>query len=406
MSEFPDPDFSFLRSGVIERARDLGRNMEGLQQQITAGAQRVDGLAKGASITHGVSQLHAAAATAGKAAQAHYAVADGLDQARKLAEQWESAAPRDAEIDAADNKVKEAEEALIAAANGDNYAMEVAAADALHAAQQSAAVLRSTRIAADTAFRTGSATVTAKSVQRAADVDRGTGSGVRLPGSLRGAFEEIRSPAPAPAPRTPSAPAAPRTPAGAPPAAPVRPAAASPGKAEMPPMPQVPQQAQQQPQTGGAPAGAGALPSAAGGRPTDKKRDSDSTPTGLAGAVGATGAGASPLHPTAAAARPATAGYSRGDMTTNTNVTGRPSPQVNLSGGMPSTAPAQAAGTSAAPGGMGAPMAPMGGGMGGAGKGAGREVPRIVRAAEPYDDGIVPGGTILRGDAPPEQKAS
>nr|WP_046284159.1 hypothetical protein [Mycobacterium sp. UM_NZ2] len=406
MSEFPDPDFSFLSTGTGDRSTAVARSLDADGGAVSSGVRDLDSQATGQGLTAGLDKLVTATETTNRAAMAHARSAESTAELRQLAEQWKSTAPKDADIDQADAYAELAQRLMMEAEKSNDWAAASEAEANYRSALQQAQSLRALRQSADEAFNAGTAALAAKINQRVSviDSDHG-GSGVRLPGSLRGAFEEIRSPAPAPAPRTPSAPAAPRTPAGSAPSAPVRPAAASPDKAEMPAMPQVPQQGQQQPQQQGQhPQAGGAMPATTGAKPTDKKREGDSTPTGLAAAVGATGAGASPVS-SAATPRATNPGYSVKDLVTGTNVTGRPIPAVGLSAGLPSQAQSTAPGTAAAPGQGGMPYGPGMGGMGN-GKGAGREAPRIVQAQQPLEDGVVPGGTILRGDAPPEQKAS
>lgn len=413
MSEFQDPDFTAVRN--VGQARQVGTSTGGVEGGLQSGANGIAAEGDSDGLTRAVDSLHQGGQEVGRTTAVAYAVGAAGNEAAQLAAHWEGSAPKDADIDAADAAKAQALRAMQAAEELGTPAQKASTAAAAKAALQYANTLRAQRAEADEAFVTGMATLTTKVEQQrqANSHSKIDGTRPRLPG-ISNSIGSLKPPAfSAPSTPAPGTPAAPRTPAGA---APSTPAGTAPrtdlSKSEMPTMPQVPQgqqqpQAQPQQQQGQHPqAAAGGAPT---GTPTpkaaDKRRDSgDSTPTGLAGAIGAAGAGASPVG--VLSPRATNPGYSVKDLVTGTNVTGRPSPQVNLSGGMPSTAPAQAAGTAAAPGGMGAPMAPMGGGMGGAGKGAGREAPRIVQAAEPYDDGIVPGGTILRGDEPPESKAS
>ncbi|MFL0278096.1 hypothetical protein [Mycobacterium sp. SMC-19] len=281
-------------------------------------------------------------------------------------------------------------------------AQQVATHAAAEAAQQNASVMRAQRISADEAYNTGMIALAAKVEQQTLG-SRSFVDGPSISARTPNSFGALKPPART----TPGTPAGPRTPAA--PGAGTSPSPRTDlSKATMPTMPQVPQGqgAQAQPQPQPQPQQPHPQAAAAGGAPTstptpkaaDKRRDSDSAPTGLSAAVGATGAGASPVS-SAAAPRPTNPGYSVTGMQTATNVTGRPAPGVSLSAGMPTTAPATAAGTAAAPaaGGMGAPYSPMG--MGGKAGGAQREAAAIKQGVvEPLEDGIVRGGTVCRGD--------
>ncbi|PQM53720.1 hypothetical protein C5U48_02605 [Mycolicibacter virginiensis] len=403
MSEFPDPDFTTLRGSAT--VRRFSSRLEDVEHTGAAESRAAAGEATGDGHTHNVDHLAAVQQETGHAAQQNAASAAAADKAAQLASQWESAAPKDAEIDAADDAKERAVNAMVAAEKFGTPAEVVSTVAAATAATQHAQVLRAQRIAADEAYTSGMAALTAK-VEQQTVASQTFAEGYRPtpPTNALGALKP-------PAPRIPGTgtPAAPRTPSA--PGAPTAPRTQL-AKAEMPTMPQVPQgqaqpqqsQAQQQPhpQAGGAPTG---TPTA---KATDKKRDgTDSAPTGLAAAVGATGAGASPVPSAATTPRPTNPGYSRDGMVTGTNVSGRPAPQVSLSAGMPTTAPATAAGTAAAPGTGGMPYGPGAGGIGGKGAGAGRETKTIAAAApEPLEDGIVRGGTVCRGDETPEQRAS
>ena len=411
MSEFPDPDFAALRNA--QRVRQFGSRLESVEGGVRSGARGLAGEGKGEGLTRGVDLLHQGADEARRAAAQTYANAAAADEAAALADHWSAVAPKDTDIDEADAQVQQASKTLREVSRGKNYAAEMAAAAALKAAQQNAAVLRQQRIQADESYSTGMTALAAKVEQQTAAAASRTF--VTDYTSNTNTLGPLKPPA-----RTPGTPSAPRTAAGSAPSpfAPRTPAADD-AVAKLMSQAQQPQgqpvtlpgQGQQQPQpqqphpqaaaAGGAPTG---TPTA---KPADRKRDSDGTPTGLAAAVGATGASASPLHPIAATPRATNPGYSVKDLVTGTNVTGRPSPQVTLSGGTPSIAPAQAAGTAAAPGQGGVPYGPGAGGMGGAGKGARREAPRIVQGVpEPLEEGIVRGGTVCRGDAPPEERAN
>ncbi|ULP48018.1 hypothetical protein [Mycolicibacter virginiensis] len=410
MSEYPDTDFSFLSTGTGDRAKGVARGLDADGGAVSSGVADLDGQAKGLGLTAGLDGLVTTKEITGRAAMSHASNAESVAELSQLASQWQSSAPKNADIDQADGYVQLAQLLMMEAEERND---PVGAADAeanFRSAVQQAQSLRAMRESADAAFNTGAIALAAKVNQRVDVVNSDSGgTGVRRPDS-QNSLGALKPPAPS-TPRTPSAPG---TPAGP---APSAPAGIAPhtqlSKADMPPMPQVPQgqaqpqqpQAQQQPHPQAAAAG-GAPTGAPTPKPADRKRDSDAAPTGLSAAVGATGAGASPVS-SAAAPRPTNPGYSREGMVTGTNVTGRPSPQVTLSGGMPATAPATAAGTAAAPGAGGMPYGPGAGGMGASrGGGAAKEAPRIVQSAEPLEDGIVRGGTILRGDEPPEQKAS
>ncbi len=402
MSEFaPDPDFSILRRGIDAAATQIGRELGDDEMGFRGTGRDLGDSTNGDGAIRGVENIIANSQKLGKTAMRSYAASADLVQLRQLADQWQSSAPKDHEIDDADAAKASALQAMAAA---DRFGTPIEQAEttaAATAATKYAQSLRAMRIAADDAFNSGASALMAKVEQRGGpDVKSSGPSYGRTPPT--NALNSLKPPAAAP--RTPGAgtPAAPRTPAAPGAGTPAAPRTQL-SKADMPTMPQVPQgqaqpQSQQQPHpqaaaAGGAPTG---TPTA---KATDKKRDgTDSAPTGLAAAVGATGAGASPVPSAATTPRPTNPGYSRDGMVTGTNVSGRPSPGVSLSAGMPATAPATAAGTAAAPGtGIGQPMMPMGGGVGnGKGAGAAKDAPRIVQAQEPYDASIVRGGTILR----------
>lgn len=408
MSEYPDTDFSFLSTGTGDRAKGVARGLDADGGAVSSGVADLDGQAKGLGLTAGLDGLVTTKEITGRAAMSHASNAESVAELSQLASQWQSSAPKNADIDQADGYVQLAQLLMMEAEERND---PVGAADAeanFRSAVQQAQSLRAMRESADAAFNTGAIALAAKVNQRVDVVNSDSGgTGVRRPDS-QNSLGALKPPAPS-TPRTPSAPG---TPAGPAPSAPAGTAPRTDlSKSTMPQMPQVPQgqgaqaqpQAQQQPHPQAAAAG-GAPTGTAAPRATDKKRDgTDSAPTGLAAAVGATGAGASPVS---AAPRATNPGYSREGMVTSTNTSGRPSPGVTLSGGMPTTAPATAAGTAAAPGGMGTPMVPPVG-MGGKGTAAQKEASKIVQAdLEPLEDGVVPGGTILRGDGDQQRQAS
>lgn len=409
MSEFPDPDFTALRNTV--RVRGLGSRLESIEADVRSGANSLAGEGEGLGLTRGIDALHQGADEVRRAANQVYASAAAADEAVALADHWESVAPKDAEIDEADARVVETRRAMSAAYERGTPAQQVATHAAAEAAQQNASVMRAQRISADEAYNTGMIALAAKVEQQTLG-SRSFVDGPSISARTPNSFGSLKPPSRT----TPGTPFAPRTPGtgAAPSSFAPRTQAADDAVNRLMSQAQQPQgqpvtlpgQAQPQPQAQQQPhpqAAAGGAPTA---KAAAKKRDSDgSAPTGLAAAVGATGAGASPVA-SAATPRPTNPGFSVKDLVTSTNTSGRPAPQVTLSGGMPATAPATAAGTAAAPGGMGTPMVPPVG-MGGKGTAAQKEASKIVQAdLEPVEDGVVPGGTILRGDEPPEQKAS
>lgn len=417
MSEFRDPDFSFLDGSTGDQLREHGRSYADAAAVTDAQIKYLAGNISGKRAEAAIEKLVVSRQHHDRAADGAYAAAQDFATMREHANRWRSVAPRDAEIDAADDEVTRAKERLIAAAHGDDRAAETKAATELRAAQQRAAGLRQQRRDADDAYTSATTRLKAKIEQRTGfnkqDDDHGRGTPAQLkslneqqpakkpamvrPSSGAGAVGE---PALSPA-RAPTAPAA----AAAGPAAATEAGAGSPTAAAA---------GQPMPVAGGQPAEQGAAPAAAAAAapgtgtssagPAGRKQRTDFSD--LAGpAAAGIAAGTFPVAAAAAVPPPMVGGTSVDGLRTATDVSGGPA-KVNLSGGGATNATSTAAGADAAGRSMGAgmPMMPQVPMTGGAAPSAKERKTVLLNETEAELHGInamaeaVRGGTILRRD--------